>query len=95
MQGDPGVVDQHADLLIVAQALLDPGQIVCLGEVCGQYLDIDTVTRLEVARQGFETLTVPCNQQQIVPAGGQTLGVHRADAGRSPCDKGGGYCRNN
>jgi hypothetical protein len=85
---DAGVVDQGGDALVVAQHLLHPGEVGAIGQVGGQDLDLAARLGGDPAGHGVQPRAVAGDQDQVVAALGQPVGIDRADAGRSAGDQG-------
>ena len=86
--GDAGVVDQHGDGGVVAQALFDAQQVGPGGQVGGQDVDRAAGFGAEVFGQGAEAGGVARDEDEVVAAAGQAVGIDGADAGGGAGDEG-------
>jgi hypothetical protein len=84
-----GIVDQYADLVVVAQARLDLCQIVPTGEISGKNVDGDAGISAKPGGQSFHSRAVAGDQNQIVAAPGQAIGIGCSDARRGAGDEDG------
>ena len=88
---DARVVDQHGDAGIGPQDVLDALQVRRRREVGFDRLDLPAGFVGEPARQRCEPLPVARDQNEIVAALGQTIGVDRTDAGGCAGDEGSAF----
>ena len=84
---EAGVVDQHVDVGVGGQALLDGDELLPVGKVGGQHLDTRAGLRFEPARERFEPLATAGNDHEVLAVARETFGQRRADAGRRAGDQ--------
>ena len=73
--GDAGVVDQQRDLRIVRQFLLDLSQVDVIRQVGLQHLDLAARRGREAVGQLLQLLAVAGDDDEIVAALGEAVGV--------------------
>ena len=82
LQAEAGVVDQQVHREApVRQACLDPGELLGVGEVGGEDLDVDPVLRADVGGHLLQAGGVTRDEHEVVAAGGELAGEFEADAG--------------
>ncbi|MNF79694.1 hypothetical protein D3C84_619120 [compost metagenome] len=90
---DPGVVDQQCNAGVVTQNAFNPAQIGPVFQVGGDHFHGTPGFVAQVIGQGVQFGLAAGDQNQVIPLTGETVGVDRADAGRSACDQGGAFGR--
>lgn len=84
---DTGIVDEHADALILAQACLHARQISARGQIRWQDLGRNLHLRCELGCQCVQTRRVAGNEHEIMATARKSIGVDRAGAGGCACDE--------
>ena len=87
-QRNAGIVQQQGDRRVAGQAVLHACEVRGFGEIGRQHVYRAPGLGAERRRQGFEAAGIAGNQDEIVAAVGQPVGVDGADAGRCASDEG-------
>lgn len=85
---DARVVDQDGDTGVGPQQSFDAKQVRLVVQVGRDDLDRAGGLFAETDGQRIEALSLAGDEDQIVPAAGHPIGVHRTDAGGSARDQG-------
>ncbi len=75
-----GVVDQHVHAAVVLENGFDLDHVGVFLEVGSQHAYIDAMGLGELFGERGEAVRTTCDQDEIVAAGGQSLGIDGADA---------------
>ncbi|MCY1248477.1 hypothetical protein D9M72_619140 [compost metagenome] len=78
-----GIVDQNTNALILAQALLDLGQILLVRQVGGHNVDIHAGFAPQPLGKLCHAHRIACDQNEIVTAARKSLRIDGADTGGS------------
>ncbi|MCY1378336.1 hypothetical protein D9M69_659620 [compost metagenome] len=86
-QSSAGIVDQDADRVVVTQARFDFDQIIPIGQIGGKDVDGDASILPELGSQCFHSFAVTGDQDQVVAAPSEAIGIGCADARRGAGDE--------
>ena len=86
---DAGIVDEDADIVVVAKAGFDPRQIGALREIGAHDVDCDPSLGAQTRRELLHARLVPGHQDKIMPAPAKSVGVGRANSGGRAGDEDG------
>src|SRR3546814_407941 len=89
-QGAAGIVDEDADACVIAQTLLHGRQIVRNGQIGLKDIDRYAGFLAKLGGDGIEPDFVARDQNQIMAAPREPIGISGADTGRCAGDKDGG-----
>jgi hypothetical protein len=81
--GDARVVDQYGDAGVSAQYLFDPSESRLVVQVGNDDLDGTAGVSGEACRQRLEPFSIAGDEDQIITALCEPIGIDGADAGRS------------
>ena len=84
-----GIVDEDADTAVIAQARFDPRQIGAIGEIGGYDIYFDSRLAAQTRCELLHPRLVARDQNKVMPAPGETVGVGRSDSGRRAGDENG------
>jgi hypothetical protein len=85
---DAGVVDKQGDAFVVSQPRLDGSHCRPVRKISGQDAYFNSGLPRQFFRQRPQPLRIARNEDQIVAALGETVGIGGADAGRGTGDEG-------
>ena len=74
---------QERDVRVGMQGDLDTGQILAVVEVGDEHIDRSSRGGPQALRKSFQPLRVACDQDQVVAAVGEAVGIDRAEIGNS------------
>jgi hypothetical protein len=78
----PGIVHQHANARIFAQALLDPGEIPRVRQIGRHHIHCDAGFTPEALGQCGQPRRIAGNQDEILTAARKSIRIDRPDASR-------------
>ena len=84
-RADTRIVDQHRDAGIGGEDRLDPLQIRLVVEVGGDGFDDAAGRAGDALRHLVQPSLVACDEDEVVAAAGQPVGIDRADSGGGSC----------
>ena len=86
-RGEAGIVDEQRDRLARLQPFLDHVEVVGVGEVGGDHLDIDAVFGRQLFGEVAQPVLAPCDDDEVVAGAREVMREAEADTGRCAGDE--------